>query len=548
VALPDRTWPERSIIRPPAWCSIDLRDGNQALEVPLGIEEKTILFELLVRIGFKEIEVGFPAASDTEFRFVRMLIEEDRVPEDVTIQVLTPAREALIEKTMQSLIGARSAVVHLYNSTSPEQRRWVFEKNRDQVKGIAVNGVTAVRRIVEAARMRGIRLEYSPESFTGTELDYALQVCRAVQDAWKPSPGNPLILNLPSTVEMSTPNVYADRIEWFDRNIENRDAVVLSVHTHNDRGTAVAAAELALLAGADRVEGALFGNGERSGNLCLVTLALNLYSRGVDPGLDFSRIDSVRETVERLTRIPVHPRHPYAGDRVYTAFSGSHQDAIGKGMQAFEREGGAWRVPYLPIDPRDVGRGLDSIIRINSQSGKGGAAYVLERAAGIQLPRWMRGDFGKVIQEKAERRARELKPAELEAAFRETYIENNGPFRLEECRILSGEEPEGGKKRFPARVHACIGNNGSRVDFEGRGNGPLDAFVRGLCRKTKRRFEVERFSEHALERGSDSRAVAFVGISMPGNRRSFGAGIDTGIAIASIRAVLSALNRFDKAP
>ena len=418
VTLSARSWPDKSITKAPVWCSVDLRDGNQALPVPMSVEEKVSMFQLLVSIGFKEIEVGFPSASATEFAFVRRLVDEHLVPDDVTIQVLTQAREHLIRKTFAAISGAKHAIVHLYNSTSSLQRDVVFRKNREEIKAIAVEGTALVRRLNDECGNTGIRFEYSPESFTGTELDYALDVCHAVMDAWGASKDDKIILNLPSTVEMSSPNIYADRIEWFCRNIKSRDAVLISVHAHNDRGTAVATAELALMAGADRVEGALFGNGERCGNMDMVTMALNLFSQGVDPELDFSDLPRIREVYRRCTRMDIHPRHPYSGELVYTAFSGSHQDAISKGMKAQPHSpGGLWAVPYLPIDPEDVGCNYEAIVRINSQSGKGGVAYVLEKEYGLQIPKWMQPDFAEAVQAVADTTGVELSVEQINELF-----------------------------------------------------------------------------------------------------------------------------------
>ncbi|MDX1655546.1 MAG: 2-isopropylmalate synthase, partial [Candidatus Competibacteraceae bacterium] len=433
IALPDRCWPNRVIQRAPLWCSVDLRDGNQALIEPMGMDRKRQMFQMLVRLGFKEIEVGFPAASQTDFDFVRSLIEEDLVPEDVTIQVLTQARAQLIDRTFESLKGARRAIVHLYNSTSTVQRRVVFGMDREQIKAIAVRGAQRVRECARAQPDTQWVFQYSPESFTGTELDYAVEVVDAVNEIWQPTPEHKVIINLPATVEMSTPNIYADQVEWFCRQIRNRQSIVLSVHPHNDRGTAVAAAELAVMAGADRVEGTLFGNGERTGNVDLVTLALNLYTQGVEPELDLADINEVIRCAEHCNQLPVHPRHPYAGDLVFTAFSGSHQDAIKKGLAA-RNQGEFWEVPYLPIDPRDVGRSYEAVIRVNSQSGKGGVAYIMERDHGLNLPRRLQMEFAQVVQKVADTTGKELTPLGLWNAFQDEYLVQTGPYALVEYR------------------------------------------------------------------------------------------------------------------
>lgn len=538
IKMPDRAWPERKIERAPVWCSVDLRDGNQALAVPMGIEAKLKMFELLSEIGFKEIEVGFPSASEIEYRFLRKLIEEDRIPEDITIQVLTPARRHLIEKSFEALAGVKKAIVHLYNSTSTLQREVVFQKDREEIKAIAVAGAELMGELREKSGLAGIRFEYSPESFTGTEPEYALEVCRAVMEVWKPTPADPVILNLPATVEMATPNVYADQIEWFGRRLPDRDSVLISIHTHNDRGTAVAAAELALLAGGDRVEGTLFGNGERTGNLDIVTMALNLFSQGVDPGLDFSDIERVREIYSRVTGMEVHPRHPYAGELVFTAFSGSHQDAISKGIKA-RREGDPWAVPYLPIDPGDIGRSYERIIRINSQSGKGGVGYVMEAEFGFRLPRELRVEFSRRIQEITDRTGRELSPAELGDNFRREYLERTGPYSLKKCRFA-------GDEKGMTEVEAKIAARGREISFISRGNGPIDAFVRGMREAAGLDFTVASYSEHDIDHsGSAAAAAAYISIQDSAGRTAFGAGVDTNISLASIKAILSALNRLD---
>ncbi len=543
VDLPDRRWPSRTITRAPRWCSVDLRDGNQALAQPMSVGEKLEFFRLLAAVGFEEIEVGFPAASQVEFDFTRRLIDENLVPKAVAIQVLTQAREPLIRRTCEALSGARRAVLHLYNSTSALQRRVVFGLSRREVIDLAV---VATRQAREAAgRLAGteVTFEYSPESFTGTEPDFALEICEAVLEAWGATARQPVILNLPATVEMATPNVYADRIEWFLRHLSRPERAILSVHAHNDRGTAVAATELALLAGAARVEGTLFGNGERTGNVDILTLALNLLTQGVDPGLDFSGIDRVVEAYERCTRMPVHPRHPYAGELVHTAFSGSHQDAISKGLRARERERqGHWEVPYLPIDPADIGRTYEAVIRINSQSGKGGAAWVLEHEHGYALPKAMHPEFGAIVQKASEAGGGELSPEAIREVFEREYLAPPHPLDLLRWHIEDGPAAAiGGESR--ARVTATIAIDGEPRQIRGAGNGPIDAFCAALRDAGTAAFSLLAYHEHALTRGSDSRAVSYIRIESAGGIRLFGVGIDTDIAAASFRAILGALNR-----
>jgi 2-isopropylmalate synthase len=546
VDLPDRLWPSRTIARAPRWCSVDLRDGNQALAQPLGIAEKLEFFRLLAAVGFREIEVGFPAASQVEFDFTRQLIAGGLVPEQVTIQVLTPAREPLIRRTCEAIGGARRAILHLYNSTSTLQRRVVFGLSRREVIELAVLATRQARE--EAGRLAGteVILEYSPESFTGTEPEFALEICEAVLEAWGATAARPAILNLPATVEMSTPNVYADRIEWFLRRLSRPERAILSVHAHNDRGTAVAATELALLAGAARVEGTLFGNGERTGNVDVLTLALNLLTQGVDPELDFSRIDRVVEVYERCSRMPVHPRHPYAGGLVHTAFSGSHQDAISKGLRARERERQqCWEVPYLPIDPADIGRSYEAVIRINSQSGKGGAAWVLEREHGYALPRAMHPEFGAIVQRASEAGGGELTPEAIREVFEREYLAPPRPCDLLRWHVEDGPAAEpGGASR--ARVTATVAIDGAPREIAGAGNGPIDAFCAALRAAGSGDFALLTYHEHALERGSGSRAVAYIQIEAAGGDRLFGVGVDTDIAAASFRAILGALNRLDR--
>jgi 2-isopropylmalate synthase len=544
VGLAERTWPDRTIEHAPVWCSVDLRDGNQALPVPMSVDEKIAMFRLLVSVGFKEIEVGFPSASATEFAFVRRLVEDGLIPDDVTIQVLTQAREHLIRKSFDAISGAKHAIVHLYNSTSTLQREVVFRKNMEEVKAIAIEGTRLVRQLKTESRNSGIRFEYSPESFTGTELEYALEVCHAVMDAWGASKDEKIILNLPSTVEMSRPNLYADRIEWFCRNIKDRDAVLISVHAHNDRGTAVATAEFAVMAGADRVEGALFGNGERCGNMDIVTMGLNLLTQGVNPGLDFSDLPRIREVYRRCTRMDVHPRHPYAGELVYTAFSGSHQDAISKGLKARGQKGdGLWAVPYLPIDPEDVGCTYEAIVRINSQSGKGGVAYVLEKEYGIQIPKWMQPDFAEAVQAVADRTGEELSAVKIHDLFHSEYIRLQGEVALKKCNISWAEGDGGASGATTTLISSVVSYGGRELSFEVEGNGPLDAFVKGFILAGGFEFTVEEYAEHAVGHSAGACAIAYVRIGCPEGRVSFGAGVDSNISLASIRATLSALNR-----
>ena len=536
VDLPDRTWPERALERAPVWCSVDLRDGNQALVEPMGPERKRRLFALLVEVGFREIEVGFPAASEAEWAFLRELIESGGIPEDATVQVLTQAREDLIERTFEAIRGAPRAIVHLYNSTSELQRRVVFGMDRAGIVEVAVRGAEQIRALAE--RHDGeVCFEYSPESFSATELDFAVEICEAVMDVWEPLPGKPVILNLPSTVEMATPNVYADQVEWFARHVRDRDALVLSLHPHNDRGTAVAAAELALMAGADRVEGTLFGNGERTGNVDLVTLALNLYTQGVDPELAFWKLDRVVEVAEHCTRVPVHPRHPYAGELVYTAFSGSHQDAIRKGMAALaESRSDHWEVPYLPIDPQDVGRSYEAVIRINSQSGKGGVAWVMEQDHGLRLPRAVQVEFARAVQALADEAGGELTSRAVGEAFRREYLERAGP-----VAVLGYEHPRADDAAF--RFVLRVDRRELRVRAEG--TGPVEALARALRELRGVALQVVDYSEHALGEGAGARAAAFV--EAEGNRgRRCGVGVDGDIAMASLKALVNASNRLEE--
>jgi len=539
IDLPDRRWPDRVIERPPIWCSVDLRDGNQALVEPMGPERKRRLFEQLVKLGFKEIEVGFPSASETDFAFIRELIEEDWIPEDVTIQVLTQAREELIRRTFEAIRGARRAIVHLYNSTSALQRRVVFELPRAGIIDIAVTGAELIEKLRAEIPETEIVPQYSPESFSATELDFAVEICEAVMEVWKPTPLAPVIFNLPATVEMTTPNVYADQIEWFGRNVRERDSIILSVHPHNDRGAAVAAAELAILAGAERVEGTLFGNGERTGNVDIVTLALNLYSQGIDPGLALWDIDEVVRVAEYCNRIPVHPRHPYAGELVYTAFSGSHQDAIKKGIAALERaESDHWEVPYLPIDPKDLGRSYEEVIRINSQSGKGGVAFVLEQDHGLRLPRDLQIEFSSCIQRITDASGAELTSRGVWDAFVAEYLSRNRPVSLigYENTVEVGSEGDC-EIEFQLRIE----DGEQRV--RGRGNGPIAAFVDALQRACGINLEVLDYAEHAVGEGADACAVAYVKVRSGEIGPLYGVGRHGNIVMASLHAVTSAMNR-----
>ncbi|ORC34177.1 2-isopropylmalate synthase [Marispirochaeta aestuarii] len=542
IPLPDRTWPDRIIEKAPIWCSVDLRDGNQALSVPMNMEKKLMMFKLLTDIGFKEIEVGFPSSAEIEYNFMRKLIEDKLIPEDVTVQVLVQAREHLIRRTFDSLKGVKNAVVHIYNSTSTSQRRLVFKKSRKEIIDIAVSGARLVKELGDAEENPGIRYEYSPESFTGTEMDFAAEICNAVIDVLQPTPDHQMVINLPATVEAHTPNIHADQIEWMCRHLDKRDSVQVSLHTHNDRGTGIAATELALLAGADRVEGTLFGNGERTGNADLVTIALNMFSQGIDPGLDFTDINYVRDVYRYCTGMDVHPRHPYVGELVYTAFSGSHQDAINKGMHArTDGESQIWDVPYLPIDPRDVGRSYKSIVRINSQSGKGGVAYIMDTEFGFSLPKAMHPEFGLLIQKETDKREEELVPEEIWAVFEENYLNTTVPFALEDVNVRMETDKASGKHM--ANVTGKILKNGKALDIEGRGNGPIDAFVHGLKQYVDFDFQFESFDEHAIKEGADAQAVAYISVITGDNRRVFGAGIDTDITFASYKAILSAINR-----
>jgi len=537
VDLPDRQWPSRELTAAPRWCSVDLRDGNQALAVPMNVSQKLELFHAIVDCGFKEIEVGFPSASTTEFTFNRRLIEENRVPDDVWMQVLVQAREDLIERTVESLMGAKKAIIHMYNSTSPAQRRVVFGKSKAEIKDIAVRGATMVRERLDRLEGTELMLQYSPESYSATEVEFALEVSEAVMDVWEPTPERPMILNLPDTVEVAMPNVYADQIEWTCRNIKNRDSLIISLHTHNDRSTGVAATELGLLAGADRVEGTLFGNGERTGNLDLIIVAMNLYMHGIDPGLDFSDLNALRNVYERCTGMTVPPRHPYGGELVFTAFSGSHQDAINKGLaewQTGERE--HWDVPYLTIDPDDIGREYREVIRVNSQSGKGGVAYLLDSEFGIRLPKNMQREFGPIANETVDKLGREVTGTELKDMFWAEYVERDTPWKLKRFQT----ESENGD----VTCHATLLNGDQTVEFDGQGNGPLAALVHGFYNTEAPTFEIANYIEHALGSGEEASAIAYIKLQFEDGTTRWGSGVDTNINLASVRAVLSALNRF----
>ena len=536
VALPDRQWPNRTLDRAPLWCSVDLRDGNQALAQPMSVEEKLEYFALLVKIGFKEIEVGFPSASQIEFDFCRRLITEHRIPDGVAIQILCQCREDLIVRSLAALAGAKHAIFHLYNSTSPAQRKHVFHATRAEIVAIAVQGTTWVKQHAAPLVAAGthLRFEYSPESFTSTELDFALEICEAVTDAWQPTVENKIILNLPATVEYATPNIHADQIEWMSTHLTRRDRTLISLHTHNDRGTGVAATELALLAGADRVEGTLFGNGERTGNLDIVTVALNLYTHGIHPGLDFSDINHIRDVYERCTRLEVPPRQPYAGELVFTAFSGSHQDAIKKSWAA-QKPGEPWDVIYIPIDPADLGRSYKAIIRINSQSGKGGVAYVLENEFGYSLPKLMHKEMGKIINDYADTKGTELTPQEIHDVFHREYLARTSPVTLQHFKTTERDSV--------VTCEAEIGVDKKLHTLTATGNGPIDAFVRALAATNLPKFDVLSYAEHSLGQGAEARAVSYIQIKTERGHTLYGAGIDTNIELASIKAIVSALNR-----
>ena len=536
---PEREWPNKEIEKAPIWCSVDLRDGNQALVEPMVVEEKIEMFNMLVQMGFKEIEIGFPAASQIEFDFLRQLVERRLIPDDVTVQVLTQCRDHLLKRTFESIQGIPKAVVHIYNSTSTLQRDVVFHMDCEEIKQIAIDGVDMVKKYMKDYDGKVI-LEYSPESFTGTEMDFALDICNAVQRAWGPTPDNKMIINLPSTVEMTTPNVFADQIEWMSKHLENRESIILSVHPHNDRGTGVAAAELAMLAGADRVEGTLFGNGERTGNVDILTIAYNMFSQGIDPELEIGDIKKIAEVYERCTKMHIDPRHPYAGKLVFTAFSGSHQDAINKGMHALmERKSEIWQVPYLPIDPSDIGREYEPVVRINSQSGKGGVAFVMDSFFGFKLPRGMHKEFADVIQKIAEKQG-EVAPDQIMEEFRIEYLDRKEPYHFRKCKITDFESGD----QFTTVAVVTYSNHGETKQFEGVGNGPIDAVKRGLEEELGISIKVLDYSEHALTSGSGAQAASYIHLmDQKTGKVTYGVGISSNITRASLRGIFSAVNR-----
>ena len=536
IKLKNRSWPTNQITNAPIWCSVDLRDGNQALIEPMGIEKKLRFFSILIELGFKEIEIGFPSASETEFSFVRKLIDDNLIPSDVKIQVLSQAREHLIQRTFEATEGAKNVIFHLYNSTSTLQREVVFKKDKAGITKIATEGAELVQKLSEEYSKTNWQFEYSPESFTGTELDYAAEVCNEVNNIWHKGNKNKTIINLPATVELSTPNIYADQIQWMNENLKNRDKIILSLHPHNDRGTAVAAAELGLMAGADRIEGTLFGNGERTGNVDIVTLGLNLFTQGIDPQLDFSDINKTMREVEYCNQLPVHPRHPYAGDLVFTAFSGSHQDAIKKGFDEMRNSNDSkWRVPYLPIDPEDVGRTYEAVIRINSQSGKGGISYILEQDYGVTLPRRMQIDFSQVIQKQADETGKELDSKEIWESFENYYLKNNSKkISYNSHEIQSSKEKD--------VIKLSLIENKKEIQIEGTGNGPIDAFINALNDHLSSDFKVSDYHQHSISSGSDASAAAYIEIQNK-NSSDWGAGIDQNTTVASYKAILNCINK-----
>ncbi len=543
IDYPEREWPNKQIEKAPIWCSVDLRDGNQALIDPMVVSEKIEMFNFLVQLGFKEIEIGFPASSQIEFDFLRQLIDRKLIPDDVCVQVLTQCREELIDRTFEAIEGCKQAIVHIYNSTSTLQRDVVFGMDREQIIDIAVKGTQMVKE--RAAKFPGkIILEYSPESFTGTEMDFALEICTAVQKTWGVDKENPIIINLPSTVEMTTPNVYADEIEWMIRHFENRESIIVSVHPHNDRGTGVASAELALLAGADRVEGTLFGNGERTGNVDIINIAYNMFSQGINPELNIERVNDIIEIYERCCKIPIHPRHPYAGKLVFTAFSGSHQDAINKGVKAMkERNNQYWEVPYLPIDPADIGREYEPIVRINSQSGKGGVAFVMDTYFGFKLPKGMHKEFANVIQKISEQQG-EVSPDQIMEQFKAEYLEQKEPVHFRKLRVddMSGD----GNTSFDTKVTIVYTYHGVEDSFEAVGNGPIDAAKRGIREKFGLDIKILDYEEHALQSGSNSQAAAYIHLlDVDTGRVTYGVGVSSNITRASVRAIFSAINRLE---
>jgi 2-isopropylmalate synthase len=540
VSLPDRQWPNNFISKPPIWMSTDLRDGNQALIDPMSVATKLRLFKELVAIGFKEIEIGFPSASEIDFSFARLLIEENHIPDDVTIEVLTQARFDLIDKTVQSVRGAKSVILHMYNPLAPAFRKIVYNTDKAGVKNIAVQGTKWCKELAAKAPEVEWTFQYSPEVFSSTEIEFVKEVSDAVAEVWRPTPAKKMILNLPATVEMNTPNTYADQIEWMHRNINNRDSIVISVHPHNDRGTAVAAAELAVMAGADRVEGCLFGNGERTGNVDLVTLALNLYSQGIHPGLDFSDIDRVRKLVEDCTQLPVHPRHPYAGELVFTAFSGSHQDAIKKGL-AVQKKDALWEVPYLPIDPADVNRSYDAVVRVNSQSGKGGVSFLLQQEAGLQLPRRLQIEFSGAVQKISDATGKEVKSAEIVKIFEQEYFSVKTPFSYQSSKLKNYDDSQ-----HQIDITIYVQHENKTVEISGTGNGPIDAAAHAISQYAKMDVSVVDYSEHSVGEGSDVAAVCYVEVKVNNGKPIFGVGQDRNIVAAAIRALINGVNRSAK--
>jgi len=541
VQLPERTWPDKRIEQAPIWCSVDLRDGNQALAVPMGVPQKLEMFDLLVGIGFKEIEVGFPSASQIDFDFIRRLVDEKRIPDDVNIQVLTQAREHLIRRTFESVQGAPNVIIHMYNSTSALQRKVTFNLGKEEIKEIAVNGAKLVKSLLPTLAGSNVRFEYSPESFSDTETEYALEVCEAVMDVWEPTPENKIILNLPDTVEWIPAHKHADQIEWFCRNMKRRDRAIISLHTHNDRGTGVAACEMGMMAGADRVEGTLFGNGERTGNLDIVTVALNRMADGVDPGLDLHDVPAIARVYERCTRMRIPPRHPYAGELVFTAFSGSHQDAIKKGMDLRGHDSDAdtpWEVPYLHIDPRDIGRTYESIVRINSQSGKGGVAYVLSREYGFEMPKSMYMDMGHVVKQKADEIGRELTTTEIYEEFNREFLQGAGPMEIVKIGFSYDQSED-----HTLRCQAVVKNADKEVQIKGVGNGPISSFVHAMKGEGWQDFQLTDFHEHSIGQGAETEAVAYVQIELSRGVRFWGAAVDSNIDLAGTKALVSAYNR-----
>ena len=538
IELPNRTWPDNNISSAPIWCSVDLRDGNQALAIPMNISQKLELFELLVEIGFKEIEIGFPSASETEFNFVRKLVDDNLIPEGVKLQCLVQAREHLIKKTFEAINGVPNAIVHIYNSTSPLQREITFGgAKKSDIKKIAVEGTQLIKELVSTVPETTVDLEYSPESFSDTEIEFALEVCEGVMDVWEPNTTKPIILNLPATVEWTTPNVHADQIEWFCNNLKNRESAIISLHTHNDRGTGTAATELGLMAGANRVEGTLFGNGERTGNLDIATVALNMNSHGIQTGLDFSDIPKAREVYERCTQMKVPDRHPYAGDLVFTAFSGSHQDAIKKGMDRVDSSSSSWAVPYLTIDPTDIGRTYEAIIRINSQSGKGGIAYILDREYGFDIPKAMQPVVGATIYQLADNKGKELTNQEILEAFKNEFVNVSKSFFLEKYELLHNDLNDG-----QVCCEAKIINNGEHHEIKGSGNGPINAFVNALEKVNQKDFNLKDYRSHAIKGGSDADSAAYILLESPNGKEAWGCGVDPSIEIAGVKALVSSLN------